>query len=454
MTVHAIGMPENDSERKAIDYLSRHLPADKYVIYHNLELPAASGLPYEYDLVVVGEFAVYAVEVKGYQGRIRGNAQEWELESGAIHRSPIPLSNKKAKILADRLRRHSALKKVWVQSIVVLTDDRVRVRLDDAQADRVLHLHDAVTYIRDPRSLPVHTHSIAHLKDRIGEAIYNQFRPLHRRHEIGDYRVLETIGKNNLYTLLLAEHRLIHTQGRFTLKVYSFDVYASPEARHDQQERLLRDANALHRLGAHPNIVRAHPPFPWGDNSIVLPLDWVEGYSLRGLLDTGQQLDFARAVDIICQVGQGLSYAHSCGVIHRDLHPDNIIVPRQGPLKLVNFDCARVEGGDMDTIATRLGRQLDQRYVAPEVWLHAGAASPASDLYALGTIFYELLTGQPPYQRIKEVFTAGGLAHLPTEANPHLPPEVDPVFTRMCAFYPEERYPGLEEAIADLQHLA
>ena len=72
--VHAVGLPENDSERKAVSYLADHLPGDDYIIFHNLELPNERGLPYEYDVIVVGEYAVYVIEVKGYQGRIRGNA--------------------------------------------------------------------------------------------------------------------------------------------------------------------------------------------------------------------------------------------------------------------------------------------------------------------------------------------------------------------------------------------
>ena len=111
--VHAIGLPETDSERKAIACLARLLP-DSYHIFHNLELLAPKGLAYEYDIIVVGEYAAYVVEVKNYQGLIRGNAYEWELESGAIYRSPIPLANKKAKVLANYLRDRGRLQgKVW-----------------------------------------------------------------------------------------------------------------------------------------------------------------------------------------------------------------------------------------------------------------------------------------------------------------------------------------------------
>ncbi len=447
--IEAIGAPENESERKAIAYLKEHLP-DSYIVFHNLELPTLSGLPYEYDLIVVGEYAVYTLEVKGYRGLIKGNAAEWELESGAIYRSPLPLANKKAKIVADRLLRHNfRLEKVWVQALIVLTDDRVQVRLNDDQANRVLHLAEAVAYMNDPKRLPIPPEPITSLTQMIREAIGRQFRPLHRPPEIGDYRLLETIGKNDLYTSLLAEHRLI-SNSRFTLKVYNFNLYASPEERRKQEEWTRRDVSALYRLAGHPHIVRANPPFAWQDNQLVLPLEWVDGYSLRGLLDSGESLAFARKIELVRQVGAGLAYAHSQGVIHRNVRPDNIIVPHRGPVKLVNFDCARLEGSDLQTIASRVGRRLDQRYVAPEVWQNPATVTPAADQYGLGVLLFELLTGQPPYQRIQEAFAAKGLPRRPTALNPALPPEVDEVIGRMCAFNPAARYGRLEEALEDL----
>lgn len=448
--IQAIGLPENDSERKAIAYFGEKLPDGDYVVFHSLERSTPSGLPYEYDIIVVGEYAVYMVEVKGYQGAIKGNAQEWELDSGAIYKSPVPLANKKAKIISSLLSRYSPLLgNVWVQPLIVLSDDKVRINLNDEQADKVLHLDEARDYILNPRQLPIRPTPITRFTDMICEAIFNQFRPLKRKNEIGDYRILDTIGKNNLYTTFLAEHRLIRTQGRFTLKVYALNLYASEQTRQKQEEWILRDANALHRLD-HPNIVRAHMPFPWQDKQIVLPIEWVDGYSLRGLLDEGLKIDFKQRVNIIQQIGQALAHAHNQNIIHRDVRPDNIIVPQTGYVKLVNFDCARVEGDDMRTIATRVGRQLDERYVAPEVWQNAGAASSSSDLFSLGAVFFELLTGEPPCQHIKQIFDNQGLPQLPTQIQPDLPADVDDVIAQMCAFKPEDRYQSLTEAREDL----
>ena len=295
------------------------------------------------------------------------------------------------------------LERVWVQSLIILTDAKSRVRLNDEQADRVLHLDEAAEYIQEPNRLPIKTESIVRYASQISDAIAQQFNPLRRAREIGDYRVLEAIGKNYLYATLLAEHRLLRTENRFTLKVYGFNIYASQEARRKHEEWILRDANALHRLAGHPNIVQAFLPFPWQDNQIVLPLEWVNGYSLRGLLDAKTEIGFAEKVGIVRQVCEALAFAHKNGVVHRDIRPDNIIVRNDGTAKVVNFDCARVEGDDMQTIATRVGRQLDERYIAPEMWQNAAGASPTSDIYAVGALFFELVTGKPACDRIKEI---------------------------------------------------
>lgn len=441
--VHAVGQPENESERRAIAYFRDHLPGDDYVIFHNLELRAGR-VPSEYDLIIIGEHGVYPIEVKSYHGTIRGNAKDWEFDNGLILPSPLPRASNKARILQSRLERDSpALEKVFVApTLIVLTDDRARVELDDPEKSRVLHLDEAVDYILNTRADSITQHT-----DRICRVLFHQFRPLRRENEIGDYSVLELISRNQLYATYLAKNKLIQSPGRFALKVYSPDPYASDVERTKQREWILRDGNALFRLNGHPNIVRAHPPFPWESNRIVLPLDWVDGYSLRALIDAKELLTQARKLDIARQVCQGLNFAHKHGVIHRDVRPDNVIVPREGDVKLVNFDCARIEGGDMATIASRVGRRLDERYVAPEVWENAAAASRASEVYSLGILLFELLTNQTPYAKIRELFAGHGLPHKPTELKPDLSQDVDELIAETCAFDPEARPKTLDAVI-------
>ena len=104
--IHRIGDPENASEARAIRALAERLP-DSYLIFHNFELTTGSGLPYEYDVVVVTDFVVWHLEVKGYRGAIHGDAHQWVLENGGVQPSPIPLANKKTKVLAGKLKRHA-----------------------------------------------------------------------------------------------------------------------------------------------------------------------------------------------------------------------------------------------------------------------------------------------------------------------------------------------------------
>jgi hypothetical protein len=122
--IHRIGMPENDSETKAIKRLGKNLPDDYFVI-HNFELTTGRGLPYEYDIAVLSPHALYHLEVKGYHGAIRGNPLQWVFENGSVYPSPIPLANKKSKVLAGKLRQYSRrLDEVFVETLIVLTDDQ------------------------------------------------------------------------------------------------------------------------------------------------------------------------------------------------------------------------------------------------------------------------------------------------------------------------------------------
>src|SRR5512136_2469116 len=138
--VRNIGLPVNDSERKGISYLSRELP-DNHVLLTNLELPTRNGFAYEYDIIVIADYAVYVVELKGYGGVIKGNALEWELSSGSIVKSPIPLLNTKAKIVTGRITTSShSLSRVWVRPMVVLTDDQVDVQVRDPMSHLIKKL--------------------------------------------------------------------------------------------------------------------------------------------------------------------------------------------------------------------------------------------------------------------------------------------------------------------------
>lgn len=447
--IHAVGLPQNESERKAIGYFRDNLPGDDYIIFHSFEL-ASGRVPYEYDMLVIGPRGIYPIEVKGYLGRIHGNALHWEFENGWIIPTPLPLASNKARVLKSRLEGDNpALRSVFISpTLVVLTNDQTRLQLDDPEKWRVMHLDEAIKYI-----LGATGESITHYTERVIHALFRQFRPMRRENEIGDYIVIETISRNNLYSTFLARHKLIQSPTRFALKVYSLDLYTNDSEMARQREVILRDSNALYRLSGHPNIVRAHPPFPWESNRIVLPLDWIDGYSLRDLLDNKESLLYATKIGIARAICEGLQFAHSHGIIHRDVRPDNVMIERGNKVKLFNFDCARIEGSDLPTIASRVGRRLDERYVAPEVWQDPTRASRASDIYATGILLFELLAGKTPYSKIREVFARQGLPQRPTDVKSDLSKDVDELIGTMCAFDPTKRLASLDQVIVFLDLL-
>jgi len=221
--IHRIGTPENDSETAAIKRFAKGLP-DDYFVFHNFEVATGRGLPYEYDVAVLSPHALYHVEVKGYHGEIRGNPLQWMFENGGVYPSPIPLANKKTKILAGKLRQHSRrLDDVFVETLIVLTEDRARAKLNDDQADRVINLRDAIDRVSDPARLPVSTRNIVSLHNMVCEALFTT-RPAKKVQRIGLYDVVSKLDQDDRFTLFLARHRFIHTQPLTVLKVYHLDV--------------------------------------------------------------------------------------------------------------------------------------------------------------------------------------------------------------------------------------
>jgi hypothetical protein len=460
--IHRIGVPENDSESRAIVQLGKALPEDCFV-FHNFELTTGRGLPYEYDIAVLTPHAVYHLEVKGYRGDIRGNQLQWVFENGNVYPSPIPLANKKTKVLADKLRRYSPrLDEVFVDTLVVLTDDRARIKIKDDQADRVVHLRDAAARLEDPSRLPVGGRKLQPLYDMVCEAMFTT-KPAARVKQIGLYDVVEKIDQDDRFTVYLAKHRYIATQPYTTLKVFHFNVYANDEEKRYRLREVFHGQDAMRLLGSHPNLLRTGDMFAWNDDSFVEPVEYLErGRNLETLLTKGvaRRLTWEHKKRIIKGVAAGLAHAHRREVIHRDVRPRNILVtPRE--VKLANFDMAFIPDAPSLSIAKSVRSHFDRLYVAPAVWLNPRDVAPASDVYSLGLVFYQLITGQPPRHDVEAVLAGKGpaidvellLRELRRDQGPGSALDVSgvaEVIAGMCAPERSQRYPTMEEALADL----
>jgi serine/threonine protein kinase len=462
-TIHRIGTPENDSESKAIKRLGKDLPDDCFV-FHNFELTTGRGLPYEYDIAVLTPHALYHVEVKGYHGEIRGNPAQWIFENGGVYPSPIPLANKKTKILAGKLRRHSRqLDEVFVETIILLTEDRARAKLNDDQADRVVHMRDVIERLNDPKYLPVSTRNVEPLYDMVCQALLGT-RPSQKVQRIGLYDIVQKIDQDNRFTLFLGKHRCLHTQPLTVLKVFHLDVYASAEDKQYRLREIFHGQDAMRLLGTHPNILRNGDMFYWNDDSFVEPTEFIEGaQTLEWLFDRHceQILTWGEKTQIIKSVAAGLAHAHKHGVIHRDIRPRNILVASGGVVKVANFDLAFIPDAPNLSIANSIRDQFDRRYVAPAVWENPRDVVPASDIYTLGLVYYQLITGQPPRHDVEAVIAGRGpaidvdllkaeLGSTGSFNSMNDPAGAAEIIARMCAPDRSERYATLEEVTDDL----
>jgi protein kinase-like protein/nuclease-like protein len=461
--IHRIGAPENDSEAKAIKRLGKDLPAD-YFVFHNFELTTGRGLPYEYDIAVLTPHALYHLEVKGYHGEIRGNPLQWIFENGGVYPSPIPLANKKTKILAGKLRQYShRLDDVFVDTLILLTEDRARAMISDDQAGRVIHLKDAVDRLSNPKYLPVSTGDVSPLQNMVCEALFNT-RPAQRVQRIGLYDIVEKLDQDDRFTVFLAKHRFIHTQPLTVLKVYHLDIYATAEEKQYRIREIFHSQDAMRLLGMHPNLVRIGDMFTWNDDSFVEPVGYIEGGQLlEWLLDkrSQQALTWDDKARIIKGIAAGLAHAHKHGVIHRDVRPRNIVIAPGGVVKLGNFDLAFIPNAPNLSIANTIRDHFDPRYVAPAVWENPRDVAPASDVYSLGLVFYQLITREPPRYDVEAVLAGQGpaidaellAAELGRKSSPNFmsnPAGAAEVIGRMCAPQRSDRYATLAEALEDL----
>jgi len=193
----------------------------------------------------------------------------------------------------------------------------------------------------------------------------------------------------------------------------------------DFVERFRREAQAAAGL-QHPNVVSVYDRGSY-DDTYYIAMEYLPGRTLKQLIREEAPLDPVRAIDITVQILKAARFAHRRGVIHRDLKPHNVIVDDADQAKVTDFGIARAGASDMTETGSIMGTA---QYLSPEQ-AQGHAVSPASDLYAVGVVLYELLTGRVPFDAetavtiaIKHVSEAPG---PPTSINPAVPAELEQV---------------------------
>jgi eukaryotic-like serine/threonine-protein kinase len=260
----------------------------------------------------------------------------------------------------------------------------------------------------------------------------------------GRYRVISRLGSGGMADVYLAQDQLL---GRDVAVKVLHHHFAED---HEFVERFRREASSAAAL-SHPNIVGIFDRGEW-DGTYYIAMEYVAGRSLKALVREQGPLDPATAIDIVIQILRAARSAHRRGVIHRDLKPHNVILDEEGRARVTDFGIARAGASDMTLTGSIMGTA---QYLSPEQ-AQGFAVSAASDLYSIGVILYELLTGTVPFEGETAVAIAfkqvSAEPRPPSELNPSLPRSLDAVVLRALAKDPAERYADADELIAALQH--
>src|SRR6201993_4398405 len=256
----------------------------------------------------------------------------------------------------------------------------------------------------------------------------------------GRYKVISRVGSGGMADVYLAEDQLLGRQGAVKL--------LHPHFAEDQEfvERFRREASSAAGL-SHQNIVGIFDRGEW-EGTYYIAMEYVAGRSLKVVLREDGAMDAASAIDIVVQILRAARFAHKRGVIHRDLKPHNVILDEEGRARVPDFGIARAGASDMTLTGSVMGTA---QYLSPEQ-AQGFTVSSASDLYSVGVILYELLTGAVPFEGESAVAIAfkqvSAAPRPPSQLNPALPLSLDAVVLRALAKDPLERYADDDELIA------
>ncbi|CAN5295278.1 Stk1 family PASTA domain-containing Ser/Thr kinase [soil metagenome] len=260
------------------------------------------------------------------------------------------------------------------------------------------------------------------------------------------YKLVEPLGSGGMANVYLAHDEVLARD--VAIKVLR-DQYADDE---EFVGRFRREAQSAARL-SHPHIVQIYDWGRSGEGAYYIAMEYVPRGTLKDRIRRDGALAPAAAMGVALQISDALSAAHEQGVIHRDIKPQNVLVTRTGDVKVTDFGIARAASSPVTTTNAVLGTA---GYMSPEQ-ATGKPVGPATDLYSLGVVIYEMLTGALPYEADNPITLS--MMHVnepprsPREANPEVPRALDALTLKLLAKDPEDRYPSAGTLADDLDRI-
>jgi serine/threonine-protein kinase len=263
--------------------------------------------------------------------------------------------------------------------------------------------------------------------------------------QLGRYNIIGELGQGAMGTVYKAVDPLIDR----IVAIKTINLSLAMDEKDEYESRFYQEAKAAGRL-SHPNIVTIYDVGKSGEIAYIA-MEFLQGRELRDILNDGKRMPVEQVINIVAQVAQGLAYAHEHGIVHRDVKPSNIMIVRDGHVKITDFGIARMASA---AVRTQTGMVLGSpKYMSPEQVV-GKLTDQRSDIFSLGVMLYEMLTGQAPFagENVNAIMyqTLNSVPPPPSTLSPNVPEMLNFIVAKALAKKLEHRYQDTKEFAADL----
>lgn len=443
-------------EADAITKLKRRLSAHRLgFILNNLEVhDPQSNRYFETDVVIICGFGIYVVELKHWSGRIEIRPDTWLQNNSFFKRDPHISNGFKAKLLRGIWeRKFPSIAPPYFESVIILTNpdaevDGASIPKTTAHNPTFDTIDSFIRYLKYQRN---EKHSV------LTESQCSAFKKyLYTLQTVGHprdfifpgYEIIERLYQHTDRAEVVARRTDIRHHRLSRLRVFFPSTDTNEGSRQHFHERATATLNTVSKTGDHPNILKVWP-VPNENNYIVEGSDWSETGTLRDLLKHENKLSCDRAEVILIGILQGLKAVHSEYIVHRSLSPKNILMMDDIP-KLMNFDLSFQLEEERVTVIPDVSQLQRNPYTAPEIYKGEAVPEATADLFSVGVILYEMLTGERPFGCSTDLERLGG--HLENSHNQKMndnavPESLKKIILNLVCLDPDARLGSVDQVI-------